>query len=782
MKANIKDWKKYWWIFTILIYGLASCSSKIFPTGKPFVFKSSVSLKADVANEKRKAMELELNNYLDDSLKVQTKAVLGFKRPVDPPIFDSANIDRSKVFMKNYLNSLGYYGASFDTVKVNYDSSHLPQIRTEIKFFINAGKQLKFDSIAYDLKVPELEELALATKDKALMKKGEGYSKQVVGQELDRLVALYRSKGYFKMTRAALIAEFDSINNALVNADSDPFLLIQQAQERKRNPTVDFIIMQRPFADTTAYLKYTLGKITIYPEAKIDEDKAQLMADSSLLSFAGNKGVVFRYKKGVFNNRTIRRFNTLVPGTLYDEEQYFKTVNAYSQVGSWQQVDVKATTYIDSTDTIPKVDINLFLTPAQKYSLKADIEGSQNIGRNAVDVLTGSFFGISVVGNLLNRNFNKSAIQWNSNLRTGVEISSQKTGGSNSIFQSKLISGGTTFSIPRLWPPFRWLIKKPDAARTFLNIGGGYNDRNNFYRLTNLNIAFGVEWKKKNHIFTLKLPNVEYVNLTKSDSLTKLIQQNPNLSYSFNNGLVLGISAGWQWDINYRKKPNHSTHIRTNAEESGLITGSIFKNTLSFWKIDGEIRHDILLAKHKWAFRATGGFGRNYKSGKESLPFFRQFIAGGPNSMRAWRLRQLGLGNSIALDTASFKDRLGDIYAEFNAEYRFNMTKLLGYPVEGALFTDIGNVWSYFSKNQLFPKDGVFNLSHLYRDIAVAAGFGIRWDFSYLRVRLDIAYKMKDPVRAGNGWLKKLEYKTPNKLGIIENKNYAIQFGIDYPF
>lgn len=758
-------------------------------------------------NEVRKEMEDQMLNYLDDSLKIQSRSYLGIKRQVDPPLFDSANIDRSKAFIKDYLNSLGFYGATFDTVKVKYDtvqvkiytfkkflffnphsSTKATSYRTSIAFYIDAGKQLKFDSIWYDLKVPELERLAIESKDQALMKKGEGYSKQVVGQELDRLVSIYRNKGYFKMTRASLAAEFDSTNEALISLDTDPFKLFQQAQERRLNPTVDFRIMQRPGADTTSFLKYTLRKITIYPEAKIDDDKDYLMGDSSLTTSEGTRGVILRYKKGQFTNRTVRRFNTIYPDSLYNEEQYFKTVNAYSQAGSWQQVDVKAVTYTDSTDTIPKVDINLFLTPAKKFSIKGDIEGSQNIGRNAVDVLTGSFFGLSVVGNLLNRNFNKQAIQWNSNLRGGVEISGKNSGIGNSIFQSLLFSGGTTFSIPRLWPPFRYLVKKPDAARTFLNIGGGYNERNKFYTLTNLNISLGFEWKKKvktkqeSNVWTVKIPNVEFVNLKKSDSLLKLIQQNQNLSYSFNQGLVLGVAVGWQRDFAWRRRANWNTSVRLNVEESGLITGNIIKNTLRFWKADGEIKHTILYAKHKWAFRLTGGYGRNYTSGKEPLPFFRQFIAGGPNSMRAWRLRQLGLGNSFTQDTATFKDRLGDIYMEGNAEYRFYITRLLGYPVEGAVFTDIGNVWNRFSTNPSKPDDGVFSAKNLYRDLAVASGFGIRLDFSYIQLRLDIAYRIKDPVRAGNGWLPRFEYKTPNRLGNQENKNYAIQFGIGYPF
>jgi len=784
----------------------------MYPVGKPYVNETNVSLKANVPNEQRKDMELQLYNYLDDSLKITTKSVIGLKQKVNPPVFDTANIERSKGFMKNYLNSLGYYQATIQVKPVEYDTvvnkiytktrlfgifgrgkKKVPGIATKISFAIDAGKQLKFDSIWYDLKVPELEKLANETKEKALMKKGEGYSKQIVGQELDRLVSLYRNAGYFKMTRSSLSAEFDSINTALISLDNDPFLQIQQSLKRRLNPTVNFRIMQRPGADTTTFLKYHIGNLTIYPEARIDEDLATLMARNDLKLDSGRRGVEVRYREGKFNSKTVRRFNTLVPGRLYNEDDYFKTVNAYSQAGSWQQVDVKANTYIDSTDSTPKVDINLFLTPAKKFSTKVDLEGSQNIGRNSVDVLTGSFFGVSVVGNLLNRNFNKSAIQWNSNLRTGVEISTNRRNSiSNSIFQTVLLSGGTTFSIPRLWPPLKNLIKRPEASRTFLSIGGGYNDRRDFYKLTNLNIALGYEWKKKGNIWTIKTPNVEFVDLVQSDSLIKLIEDNPNLRYSFKKGLVVGLGVNYQREITYQKKPNHNSFVRISAEESGLLTGSFFKEDqiLRFWKVDGELRHYINHARHKWAFRITGGYGRGYMSGTASLPFFRQFIAGGPNSMRAWRLRQLGLGNSLSQDTftlkgtgarSNFRDRLGDIYMEANAEYRFHMFKIIGFPIEGAFFADMGNIWNRYSTTNN-PGDGVLKFKNIYRDLAVDAGYGIRWDFSYLRVRFDIAYKFKDPVRAGNGWSKRLEYKTVNRSGNYENNNMAIQFGIDYPF
>lgn len=749
-------------------------------------------------SEQRSDIETILYTYIDDSLKVVTKSIVGLSRVINPPRFDTGNIKRSQNFIKDYLNSLGYYQASLDTFTVKFDTISAKEIRTYTRLVVNANKQEHIDSVWYDMQVPDLQHLALTSTNKSLLKKGDGYSKQLVAQELDRLVALYRQNGYYRLTRNSLLAEADTVNPALISFENDPLSLLQQTQERRRHPTIDIRMFQRPNIDTSFFARYKVGRVVFYPETSIDDDKNKLMADTGYLParIRGNDSIVVKQKRRMFRQRVMRRSNSIVPGKYYNEQDYYKTFNNFTQLGSWQQVDVIPVFYKDnmSADSAYKVDFNFFLTPARRYSFKTDFEGSQNIGRGSIEALTGSFFGVSIVSNLLNRNFARSAIQWSSNLRAGVEINNSSTSTNKNIFQTVQLSGGTSFSIPRLWPPFRWMVKNPDAGRTFLNFNGGFTSRTNFFDLRNINLTFGYEWKKNNNIFTINVANFELVDLNPTKSFQDLIDSNRVLSYSFNQGVVLGLSAIFQRNFFYPKHANQSSFLRVTAEESGALTGKLFfkDKLLRFWKLDGEFRHSILHAKHKWAFRAIGGVGRDFSSGTKPLPFFRQFTAGGPNSMRAWRLRQLGLGNSLAQDTIStsnFKDRLGDIYAEINAEYRFAMFKAFTFPIEGALFADIGNIWA---RNAAIAgsDDGVFQLKNIYRDVAVAAGYGIRWDFGYLRVRFDIAYKVKDPVREGAGWLNTIEWKSVNRSRIPRpgtnertvNKNVGFQFGIDYPF
>jgi hypothetical protein len=54
-----------------------------------------------------------------------------------------------------------------------------------------------------------------------------------------------------------------------------------------------------------------------------------------------------------------------------------------------------------------------------------------------------------------------------------------------------------------------------------------------------------------------------------------------------------------------------------------------------------------------------------------------------------------------------------------------------------------------FAKNPDFP-DGEFpnTVGKLWKDLAIGAGTGLRIDFGFLKVRIDYAYKVKDPTPA----------------------------------
>ena len=140
--------------------------------------------------------------------------------------------------------------------------------------------------------------------------------------------------------------------------------------------------------------------------------------------------------------------------------------------------------------------------------------------------------------------------------------------------------------------------------------------------------------------------------------------------------------------------------------------------------------------------------------------------------MRAWQVRQLGPGSSRLFGSTN-ADRFADIQLETNAEFRFNLATIYGIRVKSAVFTDIGNIW--FRNNRGNPNldPAVFRLSKLYKDLAVAGGTSLRFDFSYFLIRFDWAYKLKDPFYSNfnDGWFYNLR---PG--------NGQFQLGINHPF
>jgi hypothetical protein len=79
----------------------------------------------------------------------------------------------------------------------------------------------------------------------------------------------------------------------------------------------------------------------------------------------------------------------------------------------------------------------------------------------------------------------------------------------------------------------------------------------------------------------------------------------------------------------------------------------------------------------------------------------------------------------------------------------------------------------------------VFN--RLGQDIAIGVGTGLRFDFGYFMIRLDMGFKLKDPARyENNGWLTLKDFTWKNyeytDKGAPTRNNYALQLGIGMPF
>jgi outer membrane protein assembly factor BamA len=176
--------------------------------------------------------------------------------------------------------------------------------------------------------------------------------------------------------------------------------------------------------------------------------------------------------------------------------------------------------------------------------------------------------------------------------------------------------------------------------------------------------------------------------------------------------------------------------------------------------------HQIFDPENSFVYHLDVGIGVPYGNGDE-IPFEKRFYSGGANSVRGWSESTLGPGvyQRITSLPRDF-NQVGDIKLDMNMEYRTKMFWLL----EGALFLDAGNVWTI--KNYDTQPGGVFQFNTFASQIAIAYGLGLRFDFSFFIARVDLGFKLYNPV------LDRRDQWRVNP-GIDD---MALHFAIGYPF
>ncbi len=784
------------WIVAIML--LTSCTViENYPKNTPFVYENKIIIKGEVDKDDKKRLEVELPNYWDDSLRAIKNGKIGVslnyfgyaKVLKNPPVFDTIGVSRSILFMNSFLQSQGYYNASIQPLKFDTAISG-DKIKISVVMEINLAKHLVIDSVSYDsLFTTRMRKLAIKNKDKSYLIRGKQYTKALIASELDRLVSLYRANGYYKFTRENIYAEVDTTDASLLEFSFDPF---EQARKiatatarRKVKPTINVTFKQKVSADTNAFKVYRVGKTTFFPKANFEKIPDSLMKQSYKYVQHGDE-FTLKQNEYFIMMKPLREHSYLRKGTIYNEENYYKTINAYSQLGPWNQVDFRAVEKLDSVNTI---DLNYFLTPAKRNSFGYDFEVSRNSG----SIIAGNLLGLSNVFTIRDRNVWKRAIQSSTVARAGVEL-----GFSDTVLQTFQASISHTYSFPRVLFPYNLFVKMPkkyNDYKTLVSINGSFTDRRNFFRLRSGTASYGFECSKNKHSFLWQVLNVELYSLDTLPRLLKAFESNPFLRTAFNTGYVVSLSGTYTLTYNDVKNPNVSNKLRISGELTNpliLPFQGLSNKLYQYIKVEAEFKRIWQWRKTSFAIRGFGGMGYNYNSDPvlgQSLPFFKQFVAGGPYSMRAWGVRQIGLGSSLKSDTSSvFRDRYGDVQLEANIEYRFKLFTVGGVNVNSAVFADIGNIWNM--KTNLADAESQLRLSRIGRDIAIAAGTGVRLDFNYFLVRFDFAYKVKDPARLSNGgWMsfrdfewRNKEFDNPGSSFNVTRNNFSFQLGIGLPF
>lgn len=756
-----------------------------YPKQSAFVFENKIIIKGAENKNILHSLNNDLSNYWDDSLKAKRIRQFGiFSTLVQPVRFQPERLDRTIQYMQTYLATKGYHHPTLnpiikgDTVKNEW--------RIHLTMEIKLNKKTLIDTVTYQLNDVQLQKIALQNTKTAYLKKGAAYSNESINNELDRLVELFRSNGYYYFTKEKIFAEVDTMNKALMQLSLDPLGQMNQVKtasiKESENPSWK-VSFQLRNTNTSITKQYPIGQQIFYSDLKLSDNPDSILT-TGLANQVKTESIIHQFNQPKFKTHLFEEQSIIKKGNLFNERLFYQTLNNYSSLGAWQQIDARTTVQNDS------VYLHYFLVPSLRRSYTLDLEGSKNTSQLGA----GNLLGLSTNLTYRDKNVQKKSIPSITSLRAGVELNLNNS--DQNLTQTLLWSVSHTYSFPNLLVPF--VPKKTtytNNARTNFSLNSSYIDRLNYYQLKSFTTNWGYEWKKNknnsDHIWIYKPINVELYKLTKFSKLDSLLISNPFLRSSFNEGNVISQTINYIHTGASKSNPNHNNYLRIGIEEAGGLLG--LSNNLKgqiyrYIKVELELRKLYKFDYTELAWRFMGGWSNNYNKDPllgGQLPFFKQFTAGGPYSMRAWGLRQLGLGSSRFYDTTAKSqnfDRFGDMQLETNFEYRFPLFQFGSYKIGSAVFTDIGNIWNTRDTN-LDPAAG-FKLEHLYKDLAIGVGTGLRLDFNYFIIRIDYAMKLKDPTRLYNdGWLNAQNIKwTEVKPNGVRVNNYAWQFGIGLPF
>jgi len=684
--------------------------------------------------------------------KIKTKKQTGLKAWLrkklgEPPILSSKiNAPVTAENMQAYMENNGYFHTKVkgDTINKSYfvydryDADVFPQYTIKSITWVSDSSAL-------------LKQLQKSDR-KPILKVGNPYKLNDIEAERSRLDLRLKTKGYYYFNPDYIMAYADS---TIGNNQVDLFLNI-----KKTTPEI-------------AKHAFTINRITIFPNYSLLNPPP----DTSKFGLFNEDGLLIRDTVHAFKPDLFKRTITYRPGQIYSSKDQNTSLNRFINLGAFKFVKNR---YDIAKDTPGMYRLNAyyFLTPLKKKSLQAELDGFSK---------ENGYIGSQASVNWKNRNAFGRAEQLAVKVYGSFELSLL-----DSLRGANNYTVGTNVSLtfPKYEIPF-FNIKESSLypPKTNLQLGYALFIKQSFYTQNIFNFQYEFDWKEsanKEHTFApiaLTYRNTNHI----TDSFYKAAALYPTLLLNVYSEIILGTF--YTYRVTSLNPLSHNQFyfnggIDLSGNIAGLISGAksprektIFNTPFAqYVKLDGELTYKKTIKTGlDWVNHLQLGIGMPYNNSSQ-LPFSKQYIIGGASSMRGFTLHTLGPGSYLpnGNDIKYFQTIGGDYKFLFNSELRF---PLAGKSLFGAVFTDIGNVWT--KDSTLFGAAGQLT-KDWYKQLGVDAGFGIRFDASILLLRLDLGIPIRKPyLPDGQRWvINKIDLGNGN----WRSDNLIINFAIGYPF
>jgi len=665
-------------------------------------------------------------------------------------IYDSSSTTKTRNQIQLYLESKGFLDAN---VEYDVENRGLKDDRVVVTYQIEEDTVYTIDTVFYDVGGDQvMMSVLVGTRRNSLVKAGDHYDQSKLTGERERIEKIMKDNGYYTFSRQ--FVEF--------NIYRDP---------NTTSLALETIINKPQNAEN--HKRYKLGKVNFTTD--VNTQIGGVKRETEKFNSINYSYYERSYKKKILDQRVFLR-----PGEYYSLEKTLDTQRQLANLDMFRFVNIKYDTA--GGDFVA----NIFTSPLEKFQLSNEI----GVNVNVTFGLPGPFYNVS----LKNRNpFGGIEIMELSG-RLGFE------GVANLSDQSDVTTAtearaNLSFTFPTFLFPLGTELKSRFALlnpKTKTGLGFNYTDRPEYIR-SNFNGSFGYSWQnKKRWIFDLTVTDINLINSDLSgefnDALEEQNKFGKQLSRSFLPSFVSSSSFNASKNFNnYGQAKSRASYIKFFAETGGnllninAVSENINPDSLAYFqflKASIDYRTYIPYGKESTlAYRFNIGVAKPYGEFSQGiLPYEKYYFAGGSNSIRAWAPRRLGPGSFVETDEdGNFIynfEQPGEIILEASLEVRRNLINFL----DGALFIDAGNVWS-FSENEE-SEGSKFQWDQFYNEIAIGTGFGLRIDFSFLILRFDLAFKLYDPARdAGERWT-----IDEWNLGTKQNYGPTLNIGIGYPF
>ena len=663
-----------------------------------------------------------------------------------PILMSSVNgVTRAKV-ATNLLKDYGYFNGSVSYSEVAQKNPR----EAKVSYRIDMARPYYLDSIAY-LKYPAYaDSLIQSTRKESVLKSGENFNVLKLEEERQRLSTLLRNHGYYYFR---------------------PEYTTYRADTLQRSGYVGLQVVPQTGIPAEAKKQYYLGHTSVYLTGYNNEPPTDTLRLRTMTLYYSGK------KPGIRPSTLMRNF-FFRKGELFSQDRQTFSQEAIARMGIFKYTEFRYALQ-DSAKGKDTLDIRMYATFDKPYNAELEF----NITAKNTDQT-----GPGAVFKLTRSNFQRMGADVSLEARGSYEWQTNSSEGSGSKLNSYELGASLSLNFPRLILPWKdsGLRRSRYPQHTSFKLDANVLNRARFFNMLSFGGEVSYDFRRsriwKHTITPFKLTfNTLFSTTERFDSIAAA---NPTLALSLGNQFIPSMNYTVTYD-NARLKHRHQLWWETSLTSAGNVTSLIYaafgkgldeknKELLNspyaqFLKVTSEVRTLLQIrGKHQVAARLMGGVLWAY--GNQTVaPYNEQFYIGGANSLRAFTIRSVGPGTFHPGKNSQYGylDQNGDIKLEANVEYRF---PIFG-DIYGATFLDAGNIW-LLRKDENRP-GGELTLRNFAKSIALNTGAGIRYDLTFLVIRLDLGIALHMPYDTGKSGY----YNIPKfKDGL------GLHFAIGYPF